>query len=58
MAWLEITIDTDSKRIESVAAALTAQSGEKNILELKVAENGYVEATGFVTLVWDNPAIR
>ena len=44
--------------IDIPAAALTAQSGEKNVLELKVAEYGYVEATGFVTLVWDNPAIR
>ena len=33
MAWLEITIDTDSKRIESVAAALTAQGFPELVIE-------------------------
>ncbi len=33
MAWLEITIDTDSKHIESVAAALTAQGFPELVIE-------------------------
>ena len=33
MAWLEITIDTDSKSIESVAAALTAQGFPELVIE-------------------------
>ena len=33
MAWLEITVDTDSKRIESVAAALTAQGFPELVIE-------------------------
>ena len=33
MAWLEITIDTDSKTIESVAAALTAQGFPELVIE-------------------------
>ena len=33
MAWLEITIDTDSKRIDSVAAQLTAQGFSELVIE-------------------------
>ena len=33
MAWLEITIETDSKSIESVAAALTAQGFPELVIE-------------------------
>ena len=33
MAWLEITIDTDSARIESTAAALTAQGFPELVIE-------------------------
>ena len=33
MAWLEITIDTDSKHIESVAASLTAQGFPELVIE-------------------------
>ena len=33
MAWLEITIDTDSKRVESTAAALTAQGFPELVIE-------------------------
>jgi len=33
MAWLEITIDTDSKHIESTAAALTAQGFAELVIE-------------------------
>ncbi len=33
MAWLEITIDTDSKRIAPVAAALTAQGFSELVME-------------------------
>ena len=33
MAWLEITIDTDSKRIGAVAAALTAQGFSELVME-------------------------
>ena len=33
MAWLEITIDTDSKHVESTAAALTAQGFPELVIE-------------------------
>ena len=33
MAWLEITIETDSGRIESTAAALTAQGFSELVIE-------------------------
>ena len=33
MAWLEITLDTDSERIESVAAQLTAQGFAELVIE-------------------------
>ena len=33
MAWLEITLDTDSKKIESVAAQLTAQGFSELVME-------------------------
>ena len=33
MAWLEITLDTDSKKIESVAAQLTAQGFAELVIE-------------------------
>ena len=33
MAWLEITIETDTGRIESVAAALTAQGFAELVIE-------------------------
>ena len=33
MAWLEITLDTDSKKIESVAARLTAEGFAELVIE-------------------------
>ena len=33
MAWLEITVDTDSKHVESTAAALTAQGFPELVIE-------------------------
>ena len=33
MAWLEITIETDSGRIESTASALTAQGFSELVIE-------------------------
>ena len=36
MAWLEITIDTDAKRVESTAAALTAQGFPELVIEDQV----------------------
>ena len=33
MAWLEITLDTDSKKIDSVAAQLTAQGFAELVIE-------------------------
>ena len=33
MAWLEITLDTDSEKIESVAAQLTAQGFAELVIE-------------------------
>ena len=43
MAWLEITIDTDSKRIESVAAALTAQGFPELVIEDQAVFEEFLE---------------
>ena len=43
MAWLEITIGTDSKRIDSVAAQLTAQGFSELVIEDQVEFETFLE---------------
>jgi len=43
MAWLEITIDTDSKHIESVAASLTAQGFPELVIEDQAEFEDFLE---------------